>query len=180
MTPDQTDCAELLKNLVYELDGVIADYEAGKGFDEVCLRTVKRVREAIAALTAQQGVDTVAEPIKRTILQDANDEISKRRNSAVAEPVAWAHHLSITSQITPQQKREWATDITERFSIPLYTHPAPSPEAVARSEVVVPRDVIDAIKVMVGHSAGDDLEAEARIVEWLTSAAAPTSAKDKP
>lgn len=35
--------------LVDELDGVIADCEVGNGFDDVCLRTIKRVRDALAA-----------------------------------------------------------------------------------------------------------------------------------
>lgn len=38
--------------LHHELDGVIADVEAGNGFDAVCLKTVKRVRDAIASKAA--------------------------------------------------------------------------------------------------------------------------------
>lgn len=37
-----------LKQLSHELDGVVADVEQGDGFDEVCLATVKRVRDALA------------------------------------------------------------------------------------------------------------------------------------
>lgn len=37
-----------LRELSYELDGVICDVEKGGGFDAVCLRTVKRVRDALA------------------------------------------------------------------------------------------------------------------------------------
>jgi hypothetical protein len=44
--------AEECKRLSYELDGVIIDTEEGAGFDAVCLRTVKRVRAALAALAS--------------------------------------------------------------------------------------------------------------------------------
>lgn len=33
--------------LFYELEGVVIDTERGHGFDEVCLNTVKRVRDAL-------------------------------------------------------------------------------------------------------------------------------------
>jgi hypothetical protein len=42
---------EDLRQLGYELDGVIIDTEQGGGFDAVCLNTVKRVRRRIAELT---------------------------------------------------------------------------------------------------------------------------------
>lgn len=35
--------------LAQELDGVIYDFEKGNGFDDVCLRTIKRVRDALSA-----------------------------------------------------------------------------------------------------------------------------------
>jgi hypothetical protein len=47
------------KRLGYELDGVIIDTEEGRGFDEVCLRTVKRVRQALAALAARPSPPTM-------------------------------------------------------------------------------------------------------------------------
>lgn len=37
------------ENLAYELDGVISDVEKGGCFDGVCLLTIKRVRDALAA-----------------------------------------------------------------------------------------------------------------------------------
>jgi len=36
-------------SLSYELLGVIVDVEEGRGFDEVCLRTIKRVQYALGA-----------------------------------------------------------------------------------------------------------------------------------
>lgn len=42
------------KMLAYELDGVIIDVEEGNGFDEVCLRTIKRVRASLAAPGAER------------------------------------------------------------------------------------------------------------------------------
>ena len=36
-----------MSDLFYELDGVITDVERGNGFDDVCLRTLKRVRDAL-------------------------------------------------------------------------------------------------------------------------------------
>ena len=44
MTDKQTEALRLAK----ELDGVIADVEEGKGFDDVCLDTIKYVRDALA------------------------------------------------------------------------------------------------------------------------------------
>lgn len=38
-----------LADLGYELEGVITDVEKGSGFDQVCLGTVKRVRNELAA-----------------------------------------------------------------------------------------------------------------------------------
>jgi hypothetical protein len=40
----------LSKGLFYELEGVIVDTEEGDGFDDVCLETVKRVRDQLANL----------------------------------------------------------------------------------------------------------------------------------
>jgi hypothetical protein len=45
------------QQLGYELDGVIADCEQGSGFDAVCLETVKRVRDALAARSAPAAQD---------------------------------------------------------------------------------------------------------------------------
>ena len=36
-----------LKELSWELDGVIIDIEDGDGFDEVCLNTIKRVQASL-------------------------------------------------------------------------------------------------------------------------------------
>jgi hypothetical protein len=45
------------RELSYELDGVIADVEHGNGFDAVCLQTIKRVRDALAALSTSEPTD---------------------------------------------------------------------------------------------------------------------------
>jgi len=39
---------EALKMAGYDLDGVITDVEEFDGFDDVCLQTIKRVRNIIA------------------------------------------------------------------------------------------------------------------------------------
>jgi hypothetical protein len=41
-------CAEMNKQQMYELTGVIIDSTDGEGFDEVCLNTVKRVESYLA------------------------------------------------------------------------------------------------------------------------------------
>lgn len=41
-------CAEVNKQQMYELSGVIIDSTDGEGFDEVCLNTVKRVETYLA------------------------------------------------------------------------------------------------------------------------------------
>ena len=42
------ECAKLNKHQYYELMGVITDVEEGDGFDDVCLKTVKRVADHLA------------------------------------------------------------------------------------------------------------------------------------
>lgn len=37
---------------VHELDGVIADVEAGKPFDDICLSTIQRVRNYISIVSS--------------------------------------------------------------------------------------------------------------------------------
>jgi hypothetical protein len=50
---------EALKMAGYDLDGVIADVEKFDGFDNVCLETIKRVRNVIAETLEQpaQGIE---------------------------------------------------------------------------------------------------------------------------
>ena len=50
---------EALKMAGYDLDGVIADVEKFNGFDNVCLETIKRVRNVIAETLEQpaQGIE---------------------------------------------------------------------------------------------------------------------------
>lgn len=43
----QPERQEQKADLWYELEGVIVDVEQGSGFDDVCLRTIKRVRDAL-------------------------------------------------------------------------------------------------------------------------------------
>ncbi|MBC8741692.1 hypothetical protein F6X40_34590 [Paraburkholderia sp. UCT31] len=56
-----------LQMLAYELDGVIIDTE-NSGFDDVCLRTVKRVRDALEVASAGEARMPLAEaePVERT------------------------------------------------------------------------------------------------------------------
>lgn len=51
--------------LSYELDGVLCDVEHGDGFDDVCLQTVKRVRDRLCVLAAPEP----AEPTQERVLQ---------------------------------------------------------------------------------------------------------------
>lgn len=44
---------EKLKELMYELEGVIIDVEQGEGFDDICLETIKRVRAELAQLSKE-------------------------------------------------------------------------------------------------------------------------------
>ena len=41
---------KLSKELYYELEGVIIDIEEGDGFDDVCLETIKSVRDQLAPM----------------------------------------------------------------------------------------------------------------------------------
>ena len=51
---------EALKMAGYNLDGVIADVEKFDGFDNVCLETIKRVRNVIAEALEQPAQEPVA------------------------------------------------------------------------------------------------------------------------
>jgi hypothetical protein len=48
------ECDKLNKKQSYELLGVIIDTEEGDGFDEVCLNTVKRIKEYLSANTFEK------------------------------------------------------------------------------------------------------------------------------
>jgi hypothetical protein len=48
------EICKLNKQQSYELQGVIIDTEEGDGFDQVCLNTVKRVHEYLAADTLKK------------------------------------------------------------------------------------------------------------------------------
>jgi hypothetical protein len=66
-----TQTANALKMASYELDGVIADVEQFDGFDDVCLQTIKRVRNVIAEALNQpawQGLtdDEINEILEKT------------------------------------------------------------------------------------------------------------------
>jgi hypothetical protein len=54
-----TKTQETLKMAGYNLDGVIADVENFDGFDDVCLRTIKRVRITIAKALEQPAQEPV-------------------------------------------------------------------------------------------------------------------------
>ena len=62
---------EQLRNLSYELDGVLADVKNGR-FDEVCRNTVQRVRDALASLDEQKAVPQSGEFTNRK--PEANGE----------------------------------------------------------------------------------------------------------
>lgn len=47
----QNQSASSLRMLGHELDGAIIDVEHGKGFDDVCLGTMKRVRDVLYGLS---------------------------------------------------------------------------------------------------------------------------------
>ena len=48
------ECADLNKQQMYELMGVITDVEGGDGFDNVCLTTVKRVQDYLGSNTLEK------------------------------------------------------------------------------------------------------------------------------
>ena len=48
------ECADLNKQQMYELMGVITDVEDGDGFDNVCLTTVKRVQDYLGSNTLEK------------------------------------------------------------------------------------------------------------------------------
>lgn len=50
--------------LAKELDGVIADVEEGDGFDDVCLDTVKYVRDQLAASPKREWQGLTTDDIK--------------------------------------------------------------------------------------------------------------------
>lgn len=87
---------EALK-LAKELEGVIADVENGDGFDDVCLDTVKYVRDCLAAI--KQALE---QPVaSNDTSQDRVDETAKQRH----EPVAWPG-VDFDIKTSPP-KREW-------------------------------------------------------------------------
>lgn len=45
----------LARKQYYELEGVIIDTERGRGFDEVCLNTIKRVQCELASMSEEQA-----------------------------------------------------------------------------------------------------------------------------
>jgi hypothetical protein len=51
---------DVLNVIRYNLDGVIADVEKFDGFDDVCLQTIKRVRNVIAEALEQPAQEPVA------------------------------------------------------------------------------------------------------------------------
>ena len=53
--------------LAKELDGVIADVEEGEGFDDVCLDTVKYVRDQLAASPKREWHGLTDEEIKEIV-----------------------------------------------------------------------------------------------------------------
>lgn len=59
---------EALKMAGYNLDGVIADIEKFDGLDDVCIRTIKRVRNTIAEALEIANCD-LKEPAKLTRLE---------------------------------------------------------------------------------------------------------------
>lgn len=55
--------------LAKELDGVIADVEEGDGFDDVCLDTVKYVRDQLAASPKREWQRLTDEEIEQGLLR---------------------------------------------------------------------------------------------------------------
>ena len=66
-----------VKSLALNLDGVIADVEQGDGFDDVCLDTIKFVRDSLYTFPPVAASDTSQKPV---------DETAKQRHEP--EPVA--------------------------------------------------------------------------------------------
>ena len=62
--------------LAKELDGVIADVEEGDGFDDVCLDTVKYVRDQLAASPKREWQGLTEDEINEVLGGDIRDEPS--------------------------------------------------------------------------------------------------------
>jgi len=85
---------EALKMAGYDLDGVIADVEKFDGFDNVCLETIKRVRNVIAEALEQPA----------------------------QEPYCWCFLDMLVSK-EEAKSYEQDEDFKGAKAFPLYTHP---------------------------------------------------------
>ena len=66
--------------LAKELDGVIADVEEGDGFDDVCLDTVKYVRDQLAASPKREWQGLTYEEAVQIIESFYGDEVDMLRS----------------------------------------------------------------------------------------------------
>ena len=62
--------------LAKELDGVVVDVEEGDGFDDVCLDTVKYVRDQLAASPKREWQGLTEDEINEVLGGDIRDEPS--------------------------------------------------------------------------------------------------------
>lgn len=125
MTDKQTAALRLAK----ELDGVIADVEEGMGFDDVCLGTIKYVRDALAEqpnIAKYLEKDNSEQPAQHDDSPPPEyckgyadgleaGAISEKKPAQQQKPVAWRYN-GILHEFDPS---DWATGPV----IPLYTSP---------------------------------------------------------
>ncbi|QDJ40327.1 hypothetical protein [Bordetella hinzii] len=88
-------------NLAAELDGVIADVEQGDGFDEVCLKTLKRVRDALLSRYGRHAGET------QPVAWVAADTLNSPHPTCISS-------LAYMSQLDRERGREY---------VPLYAAP---------------------------------------------------------
>lgn len=106
-----------LKMAGYNLDGVIADIEKFDGLDDVCIRTIKRVRSVIAEAISNQ---------------ECNKESNQQPANAFCDSnCVWTDHHPdcVIGKQPAQEPMAWMNDEgfglypTNDTAIPLYTHP---------------------------------------------------------
>lgn len=115
---------ESLKMAKYNLDGVIADVEKFDGFDDVCLKTIKRVRSVIAKALeqpAQSDVDLELKQFSKNLIdrqiQDEHPLSSEQlwglyeTEQPAQEPLTQEKYEQLKNQAT-----QWTS------SLPMFVH----------------------------------------------------------
>ena len=111
VTPKLRPLAKLAK----ELDGVVADVEQGDGFDDVCLDTVKYVRDELTTQPAQQELEELT-----TQRDKLADILTRTANALKGQPAELSSHSwhdlpEVAQQIKAAQQQQepvaYASDV---------------------------------------------------------------------